>query len=81
MAATPQAVPPGRHEAGFRTQMRCLSLRLLRNAYRHPFLISVNLLANLGMAMLVATVFYDAGNAVVPPVAPDESQQPRSQLT
>jgi hypothetical protein len=61
MAAQPQPVPPGRHEAGLRTQLRCLSLRLLRNSYRHPFLISVNLLANLGMALLVASVFYDAG--------------------
>lgn len=61
MTSNQGALPPSRYQSNFWKQLSCLSARLMRNAYRHPFLISLNLLASLVMAVAVAIIFYDTG--------------------
>jgi len=61
LASCPGVLPPTRFQSSFRNQLRCLSTRLMRNSYRHPFLISLNLLASLAMSVAVALIFYHTG--------------------
>jgi hypothetical protein len=48
-------------QAPFATQLKVLSARLMRNAYRHPFLIALNFLATLAAAVGLALIFHNTG--------------------
>ena len=54
---SPHPLPPAKHTADFWTQLSVLSLRLLRNLYRHPFLIALNFAATLVTAIGLGLVF------------------------
>jgi len=45
-------------------QLRALSTRLLRNTYRHPFLVLLNFVASLCAAISIGLIFRDAGEYV-----------------
>ena len=49
------------NQAPFNVQLRALSVRLMRNAYRHPFLITLNFLATLSAAVGIALIFHNTG--------------------
>ena len=51
----------GRYCAGFGLQLRMLCGRLLRNAYRHPFLFWLQFAATLAVALCLGSVFRSAG--------------------
>jgi len=42
-------------------QLRALSARLLRNTYRHPFLVLLNFVASLCAAIAIGLIFRDSG--------------------
>ena len=48
-------------QASFKAQLRALSVRLMRNAYRHPFLIALNFVATLAAAIGLALIFHNTG--------------------
>ena len=48
-------------QAPFAVQLKVLSVRLMRNAYRHPFLIALNFLATLAAAVGLALIFHNTG--------------------
>jgi ATP-binding cassette subfamily G (WHITE) protein 2 len=58
-----QAPPPParKYVAGFWLQLRVLCGRLLRNAYRHPFLFWLHFVATLAVALCIGAVFRHAG--------------------
>ncbi len=59
--AAAAAAAPRKYAAGFGLQLRVLCGRLLRNAYRHPFLFWLHFVATLGVALCLGAVFRDAG--------------------
>jgi len=61
LAASPAPLPPARTCAPFGAQFGALSRRLLRNTYRHPFLVTLNLLATLATALALGAAFWDTG--------------------
>ncbi len=54
-------LPPARPSPPLLAQLRQLSGRLLRRAYRHPFLIALNFLAALATAAGLGITFYATG--------------------
>ena len=48
--------------APFSRQMRLLCGRLLRNMYRHPFLLKVHYTASFAVALAVGMIFWDVGS-------------------
>ena len=48
-------------QAPFGTQLKVLSVRLMRNAYRHPLLVALNFLATLAAAVGLALIFHNTG--------------------
>ncbi len=48
-------------QAPFGTQLEVLSVRLMRNAYRHPLLVALNFAATLAAAVGLALIFHNTG--------------------
>jgi ATP-binding cassette, subfamily G (WHITE), member 2 len=63
VAAWPQAHSPlqPKYTASFWRQLRLLSVSLLRNAYRHPFLTATSYVATLVAAVALGVAFWDSG--------------------
>ncbi|KAF5834484.1 hypothetical protein DUNSADRAFT_8809 [Dunaliella salina] len=61
LADSPGALPPAKYKPSFITQLGALSTRLLRNTYRHPFLVLLNFVASLCAAIAVGLIFRNAG--------------------
>ncbi len=61
LQAAPWPLPPARPSPPLLAQLRQLSGRLLRRAYRHPFLIALNFVAALATAAGLGITFYATG--------------------
>jgi len=61
LADSPGVLPPAKYMPSFATQLGTLSTRLLRNTYRHPFLVLLNFVASLCAAIAIGLIFRDAG--------------------
>lgn len=57
----PGAPLPGKYVAGFGRQVQQLSVGLLRNAYRHPFLVATSYAATLVAAVALGIAFWRSG--------------------
>jgi hypothetical protein len=55
-------LPQGKFKASYWKQLKALASRRLRNTYRHPFLIMLNFLATLVMAIALGLIFRNQGS-------------------
>ncbi|EFJ49894.1 hypothetical protein VOLCADRAFT_104135 [Volvox carteri f. nagariensis] len=61
LADSPLLLPPPKYCPSYWLQLRALSVRLLRNTYRHPFSVALNFLATLAVAVCLGLIFHNAG--------------------
>ncbi|QDZ20587.1 pleiotropic drug resistance-like ABC transporter [Chloropicon primus] len=50
-----------KHKSSFGTQLKALSIRLLRNMYRHPFLVFLNLICTMLFSIMIGVSYWHVG--------------------
>ncbi|GIL42172.1 hypothetical protein Vafri_236 [Volvox africanus] len=61
LADSPIPMPPPKYFPSYWLQLRALSVRLLRNSYRHPFSVALNFVATLAVAVCLGLIFHNSG--------------------